>query len=279
VPQARADRPLDGRPAGRPSSFPGPSSGRAGRLRGVSGSLRERWERIEASHNYGWVLLLVLIVMFLTIALPETELGRFIIVVAQAAALVVGAWTARAEPRMMHLVVAVAILALLTAGVALLIPGDATGILRVLTVLLVAGLPLILARGLGSAVRTQGVTMRVVTGVLTMYLLLVLLFGSIYVAIEELSGNAFFAGQPSDLRTGDFIYFSFTTQTTVGYGDFVPGTDIGRALAVLQAIIGQLYLVTVVSLVIANLGRGPRRVEAGRVMPPAEPGHEPADLR
>ena len=59
------------------------------------------------------------------------------------------------------------------------------------------------------------------------------------------------------------MYFSFTTQTTVGFGDFVPGTDVGRALAAGQAVVGQMYLVTVVAVVISQLGRRPRRRGGG----------------
>jgi hypothetical protein len=47
--------------------------------------------------------------------------------------------------------------------------------------------------------------------------------------------------------------------TTVGYGGFTAATDLGRMLAVTEALIGQLCLVTVVALVIGNIGRERRR--------------------
>ena len=54
----------------------------------------------------------------------------------------------------------------------------------------------------------------------------------------------------------DHVYFSFVTQTTVGYGDFTPDEAVARAVAIAQALTGQLYLVTVVSLLIGGfLGR------------------------
>ena len=53
----------------------------------------------------------------------------------------------------------------------------------------------------------------------------------------------------------DFLYFSFVTMTTVGYGDLTAAGDLGRMLAVTEALIGQLYLVTVVALVIGNIGQ------------------------
>jgi hypothetical protein len=51
------------------------------------------------------------------------------------------------------------------------------------------------------------------------------------------------------------LYFSFTTLTTVGYGDLTARTDLGHTLAVFEALIGQIYLVTVVSLIVGNLRR------------------------
>jgi uncharacterized membrane protein len=56
----------------------------------------------------------------------------------------------------------------------------------------------------------------------------------------------------------DYLYFSFVTLTTVGYGDLVARGSLGRMLAVSEALLGQLYLVTVVALLVGNVGR-PRR--------------------
>jgi len=55
----------------------------------------------------------------------------------------------------------------------------------------------------------------------------------------------------------DYLYFAFTTLTTTGYGDLSPASDVARAAAILEALLGQLYLVTVLALVIGNLR--PRR--------------------
>jgi hypothetical protein len=59
------------------------------------------------------------------------------------------------------------------------------------------------------------------------------------------------------------LYFSFTTLATVGYGDFVARTNVGHTLAVSEALLGQIYLVTVVSLIVSNLGRPARREDSG----------------
>ena len=52
----------------------------------------------------------------------------------------------------------------------------------------------------------------------------------------------------------NLLYFSFVTITTVGYGDFTAATDLGRSLAITEALIGQIYLVTVVAAIVGGLG-------------------------
>jgi hypothetical protein len=51
------------------------------------------------------------------------------------------------------------------------------------------------------------------------------------------------------------LYFSYSTLATVGYGDYTAATDLGRTLAVLEALIGQLYLVTVLAAFVARARR------------------------
>ena len=78
--------------------------------------------------------------------------------------------------------------------------------------------------------------------------------------------RTFFAnGQPANTQT--FQYFSFTTLTTLGYGDFTAAENGGRSIAVLEAMTGQVFLATLVArLVTAYRGPDPspsRRAGAG----------------
>jgi hypothetical protein len=57
------------------------------------------------------------------------------------------------------------------------------------------------------------------------------------------------------------VYFSYVTMSTVGYGDLTARGDLGRMLAVTEALLGQLYLVTIVALLVGNLGRVRRQGE------------------
>jgi hypothetical protein len=93
-----------------------------------------------------------------------------------------------------------------------------------------------------------------VLGVLCIYLLLALLFSGVHQILAAfrphyLNG----AGQPPD--SSDLLYFSVITLTTVGYGDLTPASLSARAVAVVEALIGQLYLVSVVAGVVAGWRR------------------------
>jgi hypothetical protein len=94
------------------------------------------------------------------------------------------------------------------------------------------------------------VTIQSIYGALSAYLVTGLMFAAWYAAIQHLSQVPFFAdGQPATTQT--YQYFSFTTLTTLGYGDFTAADDGGRAIAVLEALAGQVYLATLVARLVA----------------------------
>jgi hypothetical protein len=125
---------------------------------------------------------------------------------------------------------------------------------------LVALGPPAVAVGLIRDLRASGqVRLPTVMGVLCFYTLVGMLFAFVYGAIDRFGSGPFFAG--GDTATiSHCLYFSFTTLMTVGYGDYVARTDTGHTIAVMEALLGQIYLVTVVSLIVSNLGAPARRV-------------------
>ncbi len=95
------------------------------------------------------------------------------------------------------------------------------------------------------------VTVQSIYGVLSAYIILGLMFAAFFAAVDHLGGGHFFANnQPASTQT--FQYFSFTTLTTLGYGDFTAAGNPGRAVAILEALIGQIYLITLVSRMVAQ---------------------------
>ncbi len=127
--------------------------------------------------------------------------------------------------------------------------------------LLIAVAPPAVIRGVVRHLRATGtVTVTTVAGVLCLYLLVGLFFAFTYSGIQNITGKPFFAngGAATSPRA---VYFSFVTITTTGYGDFTARTNLGHMLSVSEALIGQIYLVTVVATIIARLV--PRRLRAG----------------
>jgi Ion channel len=101
------------------------------------------------------------------------------------------------------------------------------------------------------------VTIQSIYGALSAYLIIGLMFAACYAAIERLGTSDFFAShQPANTQT--FQYFSFTTLTTLGYGDFTAAESGGRAIAVIEALTGQVFLATLVARLVAAY-QAPRR--------------------
>jgi hypothetical protein len=106
------------------------------------------------------------------------------------------------------------------------------------------------------------VTIQSIYGALSAYLIIGLMFASVYAAIEHLDTSDFFASnQPANTQT--YQYFSFTTLTTLGYGDFTAAQNGGRSIAVLEALTGQVFLATLVARLVAAY-RTPDRSEPPR---------------
>jgi hypothetical protein len=101
---------------------------------------------------------------------------------------------------------------------------------------------------------TRAVTLEAVLGVVCVYLLIGMFFAFLYGAIDRLGTGHFFE-QEVTATASRFQYYSFTTLATVGYGDLTSSSNLGHTLSVSEALLGQIYLVTVVSLIVGNLGR------------------------
>ena len=90
-------------------------------------------------------------------------------------------------------------------------------------------------------------------GALCSYVLLGLLFAFVYLAVNEVNGPFF--SQPEPHAQSEFLYFSFVTLTTLGFGDLSPAVGLPQALTVLEALSGQIFLVTMVARLVTVWGR------------------------
>ncbi len=211
-------------------------------------------------YAYGWLLALIVLSLGFQLSASDEEWARVITIVLQGATLVAalrvsGAhrWLVRAAT------VAVAITLASAAGV--LIGSGELGEAAARTVgfMLVVLAPAAIVAGIVRQARAAGaITLRTMFGVLCVYLLIGMAFAFAYGIISAVDDGTFFA-QIEGGTQADFLYFSFITMTTTGFGDLTALDSLGRALAVTEALTGQIYLVTVVALIVANIGRGPSR--------------------
>jgi hypothetical protein len=103
-----------------------------------------------------------------------------------------------------------------------------------------------MAAVLRRVITTAEVGSRTILGAISVYTVLGILFTFAYGTIERIQGSPFFEGHPHPAGS-DFLFFSYTTLTTTGYGNLVPGGQPGRMLAGLEMMIGQIFLVTLVA--------------------------------
>jgi hypothetical protein len=212
--------------------------------------LRER-----GKERYGLALTLILASMVFIMAAPEGGWVSVVSLSLQAAALFA---SLRAAQPSFHLRVACGVLIGLVIAVAWTqasfgkqVDSEYVDIATLALVLVAAP---VITWGLIRQVRERGaITIHTMMGVLCIYLLMSLAFASAFAAVAQISGDTFFSEGADWGTINNYLYFSLTTITTVGIGDLTPATDLGRSLTAAEALIGQIYLVTVVAVIVANL--------------------------
>jgi hypothetical protein len=212
----------------------------------------EAWlEEHSPGYQYGWVLLLLGATFIVMAAGPPDAWTRVLTVFLQGLTLMAALLASRVSRRLFRLAAVVALVSLLIAlgSVVVSRSHQPTSVFFLLNILLVATVPWVIARALWER---QVIDVRTVLGAVCIYVLLGMMFAFVYAAINGLGNDDFFV-QTSHATTPDFLYFSYITQTTVGYGDFTASGDLGRALAVLEALTGQLYLVTIIAVLVSRL--------------------------
>jgi hypothetical protein len=217
---------------------------------------------LHGQHGYAILLALVLGSAAYTVATPEGDGWHLGSVLLQALIVLVAVRAARPRERVGRVLDALALLAVAIAIISLVSDSDSSRDFAVTGAVLAALVPVVVGRGLIRELRTEGASERVIAGALSIYLLIGLFCAFVYASIAQIGSGPLFADGKGDGTSAIHVYFSFITQTTVGYGDYVPEAPTARAVAMGQALIGQLYLVTVISLLIGSfLGARARRAE------------------
>jgi len=227
--------------------------------------LRNRVQRLRAAHSYGIVLLLVIaIVAFAGIA-PDSDWSSSLLIVIEALTLGIALWTSGFTGPDSKLSMAFGAVAI-AAAILLLVRGGSTlsGIVALLSAVLTLAIAATIVVGV---VDQREVNVQTVTGAVCIYLLIGVMFVFIYGSIAEFGHSTLFA-QGTDGTRGIRVYFSYVTLATVGYGDYTMRGQVGRMFSVLEMLMGQLYLVTILALLVSRMGvgthlRGKNEDEAG----------------
>ena len=207
---------------------------------------RERWRRRaqRASDAFGLVLLLILLTYVLASLISNSSWGAVLLTIVTGATSVVALASSHARPVFVRRALVLAILAVLLAVIS-----AATGGRHWLSVanfidigLLAVAMGAVLLRVLSA----DNVSSRTILGAISVYTALGILFTWVYSLIHRIEGGGFFGPDVPD-QGSDFLFFSYTTLTTTGYGNLVPVGQVGRMVAGLEMMLGQIFLVTLVA--------------------------------
>jgi hypothetical protein len=234
--------------AGEP---PEPPAGRPAATGGLLGPGFQRSPRFADS--FGLVLVLLIVSYFVSAIAGNNDYGRIVMLVVLATTTWLALRASQVERRLLRIAVALIPLVTLAGIILVLVGSDSTAksVSAVLVCLLVVVAPLAIVKRLATH---PVINLNTFYGAVCVYLLIAMFFATAFFLISQIAHQPFFA-QLHDARSIDYLYFSFTTITTVGYGDLTAAGGVGRMTAVLEAVFGQLYLITVVALVVQNLGQ------------------------
>jgi hypothetical protein len=215
-------------------------------------------ERRFPGYRYGVVLALLFATFVVMASGTSGKWSQLVIVALQGATLFAALVASRARRRTFHMIAVVVLGAFVGSLVSAFADTSNTrGSSFLLNGLLVAIAPVIIGRALW---RRAIVDVQTILGSICIYVLVGMLWAFVYQAMTQLGSAQFFV-QTSKASSADTLYFSFVTLTTVGYGDLTAATSLGRAFAVLEALTGQIYLVTIVSVLVSRLGRASAKAD------------------
>jgi hypothetical protein len=203
---------------------------------------RQRAERV--SDAFGLVLALVLLTYVLTSLLGNRGWPAVILTVATSTTSVVALVSSHVKDRVIRLAFWLSALTVALATIAAI--GGEKWFLNVASLIQIGLLTVAMGAVLWRVVSSAEVGSRTILGAISVYTVLGILFTFVYGTIDRIQGGPFFEGIARP-EGNDYIFFSYTTLTTTGYGNLVPGGQPGRMISGLEMMIGQIFLVTLVA--------------------------------
>ncbi len=197
----------------------------------------------NARDAFGLVLVLVLLTYVLASVVANDGWGAVLLTVTTSATAIVALTSSHAREAFVRRVIAIALFAVLLATTSAISGGRPW--LNVASFLVICLLAVAMAAVLQRVVTSQEVSSRTILGAISVYTSMGILFTWAYGTIDRIEGGGFFGAMPTD--GSDFLFFSYTTLTTTGYGDLVPVGQVGRMVSGLEMMLGQVFLVTLVA--------------------------------
>ncbi len=100
--------------------------------------------------------------------------------------------------------------------------------------------------------RVKEVMADTILGAACTYFLIGFAWGSIFFVLESCSPGSFSFPRPRSIGFSDFFYYSFVTLATVGFGDITPVSNPARSLTILEAVLGQLFMTTMIAILVGT---------------------------
>jgi len=239
----------------------------------------ERWrQRAERARDaFGLVLALVLLTYVLSSLLGNRGWPAVLISVSIAATSIVALVSSHSKRRMVRLAILISALSVLSTVIAAIT--DTHLWLNIAAGIQILLLAVAMMAVLRRVITTAEVGSRTILGALSVYAVLGLLFTYLYGTIDRLQSTPFFEGHPNP-DGSDFIFFSYTTLTTTGYGNLVPNGQPGEMLAGIEMMLGEIFLVTLVAGLVSlwrpGEGLKERLARKGKSVPGEPPPPESA---
>jgi Ion channel len=203
--------------------------------------------KFVSADSYGLVLVLVVVTYLVSVSFVAGW-AQSVVLAVQLATVWLTFRTARTplSARVMVFVVFLAVAAVAFVNLFIAVTSEALAVAFVVSALLYVVAPFAVVRDIATR---RSVDQEAVLGAIAAYLIVGMCFAFTYRAIGVLQPTPFFGAEgPGDMT--QTLFFSFVTLTTTGYGNLVPATNPGQSLAVMEAVLGQLFLVTAVAKII-----------------------------
>ena len=226
--------------------------GSDGTRRPLVGGLRRLRRSKPRSERYFFLLGLLLIDVCVIGLAGSGRWATFFYAPITAASLLLALRTSEARRTTMRIAWVAAVVAVVaSAGVAITGSSHLTGYVYFMLFALLLMSPLAIGRRI---LMSRQVTLRLLIAAICVYLMIGLLFTFVYLGVDGVHPDFFAQGVQKDPSI--YLYFSFITMTTVGFGDFTPGYSVPRVLVVFEAMLGQVFLVTAVARLVSLYSSG-----------------------